>query len=162
VLDLGCNQGEVGYLIAQKAKNVVGIDYNKEAINIAAATLVLPNLSFICAEASFFLSQHKSKFDCLILSHVLEHIDEPKEFLEQYIMYFKKIYIEVPDFERSLSNNFRYDLKPNILYSDSDHVYEFTRKGLKELVSSVGLVIEFENYSYGSMRFWCFNNKFER
>ena len=42
VLDLGCNLGEISYSLSEKALNVVGIDYNKKAIEIAKTCLSLP------------------------------------------------------------------------------------------------------------------------
>ena len=46
-----------------------------------------------------FLKEKNIKFDFIILSHVLEHVTRPKEFLKSYLNYLKKgghIFIEVP------------------------------------------------------------------
>ena len=46
-----------------------------------------------------FLKEKSLKFNFIILSHVLEHVTSPKEFLNSYLKYLKKgghIFIEVP------------------------------------------------------------------
>ena len=93
VLDLGCAQGEITNFIAEKAKKVVGIDYDKKLIEIAQKKWQRPNLAFYNREALEFLNNSPDKFDTLILSHILEHLDNPKEFLDKFKSYFQYIYI---------------------------------------------------------------------
>lgn len=80
VLDLGCNLGDISFRIAVKAKKIVGIDYAPKAIEIANSRYSRENLSFLCTEAYDFLKSNDEKFDVLILSHILEHLDDPKIF----------------------------------------------------------------------------------
>jgi len=156
ILDLGCKQGDISKIISSKAKRVVGIDYNQKEINKAIKVYgETENLSFICSEAYEYLEKTEENFDILILSHILEHIDNPKEFLTKFSRFFKKIYIEVPDFEASYLNQYRFNIDAQLIYSDADHVFEFDRKELKELLSSCNLVIDIEEYRYGVQKIWC-------
>lgn len=156
VLDLGCKQGDISKIISSKAKSVVGIDFDQKEINTAKETYgETENLRFVCSEAYEYLEQTKEIFDVLILSHILEHIDNPKEFLKKFSSFFKKIYIEVPDFEASYLNHYRLNLDSQLIYTDADHLFEFDREELKELLSSCNLKIDIEEYRYGVQKIWC-------
>lgn len=155
VLDLGCKEGELSYAIAQKAKSVTGVDYDGISIEIAKNKFQKPNLSFENTEAIEFLSKNNTHFEVLILSHILEHLDNPKEFLLSFKKYFKYIFIEVPDFDNSYLNIFRSDLNLNLIYSDDDHITEFDRDELKSLIESCGIEILVEEYRFGVQKFWC-------
>jgi hypothetical protein len=91
----------------------------------------------------------------LILSHILEHLDNPKDFLLEFKDRFKYIYVEVPDFDRYHLNHYRKDLNMSLIYSDDDHVYEFDRFELNELLAESGLKVLESQYIFGVQRLWC-------
>ncbi|MCB0508496.1 MAG: class I SAM-dependent methyltransferase [Chitinophagales bacterium] len=155
VLDLGCNLGDISFIIAEKAKEVIGIDYNPRSINIANKRYQKENLKFYNIEAYEYLTQNKEQFDILILSHILEHLDNPKDFLIRFKDFFKEIYIEVPDFERYYLNLYRQNLGMHLLYSDDDHITEFDRDELRALLSSCNIEILKSEYRYGVQKLWC-------
>lgn len=155
VLDLGCNLGDVSYIVAEKARKVVGIDHNQKAIEIAKRRYQRHNLEFQYGEASEYIKSTSEHFDVLILSHILEHLDDPKEFLKKFKDNFNSIYIEVPDFERSYLNQYRKDVGAKLIYSDDDHISEFDRDELKDLLTTCGLDVIKEEYRYGLIKFWC-------
>lgn len=155
VLDLGCNLGDVSFIMAEKAKKVVGIDHNIAAIKIAKNRYQRQNLEFHHGEALEFLKSTSERFDVLILSHILEHLDDPQEFLNTFKDNFESIYIEVPDFERNYLNYYRRDLGVKLLYSDDDHISEFDRDDLKALLNNCKLEIINEEYRYGLIKMWC-------
>jgi SAM-dependent methyltransferase len=161
VLDLGCNLGDISYLIAERAKEVIGIDRNKIAIEMANQQYKSHNLKFYNIEAIEFLKKNSAPFDILILSHILEHLDDPKMFLLNFKDHFKQMYIEVPDFDRNFMNHYRKDLKLSLIYSDDDHVSEFDRNELKSLLSECNIEIFKEEFKYGVQKLWCkVNNSF--
>ncbi|MBI3500635.1 MAG: methyltransferase domain-containing protein [Bacteroidetes bacterium] len=159
VLDLGCHIGDISFIIAQKAKKVIGIDYSKDAITKAKIKYQKDNLIFHHCEASEFLKNNKEHFDILILSHILEHLNNPEEFLLKYKNYFNHIYIEVPDFDRYYLNHYRKDLGLNLIYSDEDHISEFDRYELNKLLNHCGLKILKAEYIFGMQKIWCEVNK---
>jgi 2-polyprenyl-3-methyl-5-hydroxy-6-metoxy-1,4-benzoquinol methylase len=77
VLDYGCNTGRHASIVKQAyGYNVMGADINPAAISVAQrkgipAELITPN----------FFEKYKFSFDVIINSHVLEHVDDPKDFL---------------------------------------------------------------------------------
>ncbi|MCW3102496.1 MAG: Methyltransferase type 12 [Bacteroidetes bacterium] len=155
VLDLGCNQGENASLIAQKAKEVVGVDFNAQAIEKAKAQFSAPNLSFVHGEAIEYVSANKGRFNTLVLSHILEHIDDQRAFLMSFRSFFKHIYIELPDLEASFLNQYRIDLDARYQHTDDDHVVEFDREDLRNLLNECGLRIVSSEYIYGMQKYWC-------
>jgi SAM-dependent methyltransferase len=155
VLDLGCNLGDISFIIAEKARKVVGVDFNEKAIEIAKKRYQRQNLEFHCGEALEFLKRSSEHFDVLILSHILEHLDNPQDFLNKFKDNFNSIYIELPDFERNYLNHYRKDLDIKLIYSDADHISEFDRDELKALLKNCNLEIIREEYRYGLIKLWC-------
>jgi len=74
VLDIGCGNGALAYDVAKKAKKVVGIDLNKE-------NYLSSNIEYLVGDATKDLPSQK--FDVIILSNVLEHIENRVEFLNK-------------------------------------------------------------------------------
>ncbi|MGI8469847.1 MAG: class I SAM-dependent methyltransferase [Pyrinomonadaceae bacterium] len=155
VLDLGCARGEITSTIAEKAKSVVGVDHNQELIDIAQKNHRRENLKFLCMDAIDYLKNTDEKFDILVLSHILEHIDEPQAFLEKFKNFFRYIYVEVPDFDGTPLNHYRKDLNLSLIYSDDDHVSEFDRYELQDLLKQCNLRILRSDYIFGLQRYWC-------
>jgi SAM-dependent methyltransferase len=159
VLDLGCHEGKMSIYLAERAKQVVGIDYNSVAIEEAKRTYKRDNLSFYSMEAYDFLTTTDIKFDVLILSHILEHLDNPDEFLQKFTPFFEFVYIELPDFDKTFLNHYRRDMKLPLIYTDGDHISEFDRFDLANIVEKCNLTIVHSTYIYGLQRLWCKVNK---
>lgn len=155
VLDLGCHYGHITSSIANKAQYVVGIDYDNIAIENAKKLYSKENLFFVCDEVSNYLTNNSQKFDVLILSHILEHIDNPESLILRCKPFVKYIYIEVPDFDKSYLNQYRSDMKLDLIYTDVDHVSEFDRHEIKELIAKCELQLIEAEYRFGVQRYWC-------
>lgn len=155
VIDLGCANGFISFLVAGIARKVVGIDHNKQLIEKAKLNYVSDNLQFYNIDATDFLENNDEKYDVLILSHILEHIDNPNFFLLKYINFFEYVYVELPDFDGSILNHFRKDMKLRLIYTDDDHVSEFDRYELKKIFSECGIEVLKEEYIFGIQRYWC-------
>ena len=155
VLDLGCNTGDLAYQISTCVKNVVGIDYNNNHIIQARQKYTQENIQFIHGEVVEYLQQNSLRFDVMILSHILEHLETPESFLNNCKKFFKCIYIEVPDFERSHLNVYRQELGSGLIYADADHIWEFDRTSMKDLIQKTGLEIIDEEYRLGVQKYWC-------
>lgn len=154
VLDLGCKYGEISNALAAKSKKVIGLDFDQKAINIANKRYKKDNLEFVVADARKYLMQTTMEFDVLILSHILEHLDNPKEFLEGIKSFFTYVYVEVPDFDKSYLNHYRKDEKVDLIYSDNDHVSEFDRFELTQIFSQCNLTVIQAEYIFGIQKVW--------
>ncbi len=79
VLDIGCGVGQVAYPLAQEFSNTTfrGVDNDKASIEHARAIHAAPNLEF----REFREESAQDKYDVIIASEVIEHVEEPDEFL---------------------------------------------------------------------------------
>jgi SAM-dependent methyltransferase len=159
VLDLGCASGEMTYWASEKAATVVGIDYNQTHIAFAKENYKRDNLSFYCQEAHDYLTSTDEQFDVMILENVLEHLDNPSEFIGKFSRFFKFIYIELPDFDKNYLNHYRKDFNLPLIYTDSDHVSEFNRFDLIEILEKNNLSVVHSFYIHGFQKLWCKVNK---
>lgn len=155
VLDLGCNAGDLTRVIAARALEVVGVDHNEDVISRAKKASEASNLTFHHTDALTFLRSTEKRFDTLILSHILEHLDDPAEFLRDHKDHFEQIYIELPDFDKNYLNHFRLEVGSKLVYTDDDHVREFDRDELRDLLESCGIRIVEVEYRFGIQRLWC-------
>lgn len=155
VLDLGCHAGQITSALADKAKEVVGIDYDKTAITLAKSRYQKPNLLFIHDDVTSYLQANNRSFDVLILSHILEHLENPKDIVLSCKPYVNYMYIELPDFDKSYMNHYRLHLKRDLIYTDADHISEFDRMEMKTLIKECGFSILESEYRFGVQRHWC-------
>jgi SAM-dependent methyltransferase len=159
VLDLGCASGNITKKISPFVKKIVGIDFNQILIEEAKKNNSNYNIEYIVSDIFDYLKKIKKNFDILILSHVLEHLDNPYDFLNKIKNKFKKIYIEIPDNDSDQINHMRHQLKIDICYNDVDHISEFTRDTFEDLIKKNKLKIIKKNYKYGVMKYWVMNTK---
>ena len=155
VMDLGCARGEVTILVSEYVKNVTAIDYNQSHIDIANKEHKADNIEYICGEALEYLKVNKNKYDVLILSHILEHLDDPHEFLNKFKGFFKYVYIELPDFDKSYLNLYREKLGMNLIFTDDDHISEFDRSEIYDLLERNNMKSISSEFKFGVQRHWC-------
>lgn len=133
VLDIACGSGALIKLLSKNARQLLGIDIHIENKKI-------DNYEFLSADifsVDYKALQAKYSFDVVILSHILEHIEYPVEFLKKIEV--KKLLICVPSEE-----NWKTTLKKNlnVFYkSDNSHFREYTREKLQSELTSAGFQI---------------------
>lgn len=149
VLDIGCHEGYLSKAAAKICQKVVGIDNNLKSIVLAEKGEKISNLSFVFGDAtSFDFSCH---FNKIILSNVLEHIENRIVFLEKLKQLSDTILLRVPLLTRDWlvvykkENGFEYRLDPT-------HFIEYTLEELKKELEESGWKIE--NYSVNFGEFW--------
>ncbi|PLX21805.1 hypothetical protein C0584_01735 [Candidatus Parcubacteria bacterium] len=149
VLDLGCGNGSLAKKISGEVKRVVAIDISERNIEEAEKINSRDNITYIKGDATSF--DFKDKFDSIVLSNVLEHIEDRIEFLKKLHQLSDIILIRVPMLDRDWlsvykkENGYEYRL-------DNTHFVEYTTKLLKEelRVSSWRL----KEYSIQFGEFW--------
>jgi len=78
VLDVGCGAGALGRAIkAQRPTEVVGVTRSEEEAVIARTVLD----EVVSADLESADLAHLGRFDCIVCSHVLEHVREPARLL---------------------------------------------------------------------------------
>jgi SAM-dependent methyltransferase len=149
ILDIGSGKGENAYDIAYKAKKVLGIDIIENNIKTAKEKYQKENLEFLLGDAIKY--NFDQKFDKIVLSNVLEHIENRIDFLQSLHNISDVILIRVPMIDRDWlrvykkNKGFEYRL-------DSTHFIEYTLKDLKKELFDSNWKIE--NYSIQFGEFW--------
>ncbi|MBI1816124.1 MAG: class I SAM-dependent methyltransferase [Deltaproteobacteria bacterium] len=82
VLDAGCGDGYGTHLLAQTALRAIGVDRSADTIAVAARRYQAPNLMYRACELQR-LSVLGEHFDVVCNFQVIEHLDDPRPFLEQ-------------------------------------------------------------------------------
>jgi SAM-dependent methyltransferase len=155
VLDIGCNCGDLTSLISKKARQITGIDYNASLIAEAREKFKDSGITFIAADAIEYLEKNYHRFDVIILSHILEHLDDPGLLLELCKSRCSHIYLELPDLERTHLNIYRQKVNSSLIYSDSDHIWELDRREAQALLDRHGLVVHDSEFILGVQKYWC-------
>ncbi|MBU2544899.1 class I SAM-dependent methyltransferase [Patescibacteria group bacterium] len=153
VLDIGCGKGELTFDLAQKAKNVVGIDFNEKSIDLAKNKFSAFNIKYILGNVTEDLPCEK--FDVLILSNVLEHIENRVEFLNKIKRLGDKILIRVPMINRDWITLYKKELGLEWRL-DGGHFTEYTLESFKKEIEEAGLIIQ--DYSIQFSEIWAVIN----
>ncbi len=87
ILDIGCSQGLVPVLLAKKCKQVVGVDKDAIAITqarkfISEKNSEIKNLIEL-KQCDYLKLSLDEKFDCILMTEVLEHLRSPKSFVKK-------------------------------------------------------------------------------
>ena len=140
VCDFGGGLGDISDSLVQIGCNVVYCDTNPLFQKYVSERFsVFPN--FGIAESTNVIEGKEGVFNLVILSHVLEHIDNPTEFLKNISKISRKIHIEVPDMSSDPLNFIRMKLELPV-YKDDDHVIEMSLEYLKHLVEGSNFTID--------------------
>ena len=133
VLEIGCGAGGILELFRDAGSQVLGLDFDDDFLDIARSNNI--NVK----RGSTELLDENDKFDLIILSHVLEHIVEPAEFLKEVVRFLNDdglLYIEVPSVDGVVEGGYHFDL---LNYFQNAHTIHFTTKTLEMMCKSVGL-----------------------
>lgn len=79
ILDVGCGTGiSITMPLGKEGYNILGIDIDNESIEYAKSYNIYSNVSFKCCR----VEEIKEKYDIIIASEIIEHIQDPVKFLE--------------------------------------------------------------------------------
>lgn len=87
ILDIGCGGGLICEPLARLGAHVTGIDLSKEAIEVAKAHAAEQELSITYLNQP--LESLEEKFDVIVASEVIEHIDDPQNFVKEIAKHLK-------------------------------------------------------------------------
>ena len=128
IVDIGCG---AGFLLDEAKKTglkAVGLEPSTKLAEFARKKYKLEvRSSYVGRRYSLFSGR---KFDILILSHVLEHVENPQDFLKKAISYLSKngiLYIETPNYSGWLAER----EKENYTFLTlPEHICLYSHKGL--------------------------------
>lgn len=141
ICEIGAFDGLLLSLFKKNNNNVFGYELNDDA-------RVYAKKKYDIDLKENFL-ESKSKYDIIILSHVIEHFREPKDILIKIKSMLKEngfIYIEVPN--SPMTNECSYNML--MRYLNTEHIVNFNMDNLIKFAESVDLKIvrsEYNNYN---------------
>jgi SAM-dependent methyltransferase len=148
VLDIGCGYGHLANVLAGKASKIKGIDIRPDAIEWSKNKFQVENLEYECFD--FFNYNTTDLFDVVILSNILEHIDNRKEFLQKAAQIGKKVLIRVPAYNRNwmVAYKKRFGLEWRL---HKGHYLEYTEDILHDEIVNSGLNVVKLSTSWGNI-----------
>jgi 2-polyprenyl-3-methyl-5-hydroxy-6-metoxy-1,4-benzoquinol methylase len=144
ILDVGCGSGVLGRAIKQTRNcEIVGITYSNEEAKLASESID----EVIITDINEFSPSLLGEFDCVICSHILEHLYQPERFLAKLNKCLGSDGIIIIALPNTLHYKQRLEfLRGNFKYTDGGlmdktHFRFFDWDTALELVSNSGLQI---------------------
>lgn len=152
VLDIGCGYGAVARSIANRVRGAVvtGIDMDEPRLTQARQADNPGNLNFVLGDALADLPP--DKWDVVVLSNVLEHIEERVRFLRSIRDMAKPdiLLLRVPLYERNWQIPMRDELDVPY-FSDSTHFVEHKLLEFEDEIRSGGYVVTYQQTLWGEI-----------
>ena len=148
VLDIGCGNGFLTYDVARKARSITAIDLNEGNIKFAKRNFNRENIKYVCGDASQF--DFEEKFDVIILSNLLEHLDNRYDFLLKIKKLANRFLIRVPVLNRDWLTYYKKEL--GVEYRlDLTHKIEYTMESFQDELEKAGLRIDRVSIQFGEI-----------
>jgi len=134
VVDIGCGEGSViaGLAGSLGAAGFTGLDVAPAAVEAARHRTYESPVEFGVFDGRRIPSE-EGAYDLAILSHVLEHVADPRSLLQEAARVASRVVIEVPLELHLRMRRFRWD--------DTGHINVFNRRSIRHLVEGCGLNI---------------------
>lgn len=151
VLDIGCGYGAVAHSVATRTgAEVVGLDSSPDNLEKARCLFPGPRLTFVEGTAPETLPP--GRFDVILMSNVLEHIDDRVSFLRdvQRRLSPKRWLVRVPMSDRHWQVSMRRELGL-FDFSDPTHFIEYTRDSFEREMSQAGFTVTHLQINWGEI-----------
>lgn len=144
LLDVGCSSGQVMYWARNRGLKPKGVEINKRTADMAAKNGFEVYNGFL-ENAPF----EKNSFDLIFLGDIIEHVNDPREFLKEVVSFLKPrglVVISTPNvncFWSKLTFQFYKLFKiPWTSATPPYHLFQFSFENLNMLTSEFGLMPE--------------------
>lgn len=139
VLDVGCGEGIITAIIAEKAPTIIGCDYSIEAIY--AAREQYPHIKFTCSNSTNLVFRDGS-FKKVIMSEVAEHL-MPVQFVKTLF-----------EINRILQSGGKLIVATPITGKQKNtstyaHIYEYSETEMKHILNDIFHEVELVNEQFG-------------
>ena len=139
ILDVGCGEGIITAILAEKSQSVVGCEYSTEAIEVARKQH--PAIEFVYSNSTNLRFNNES-FTKVTMSDVAEHLI-PVQFIKT-----------LAEINRVLSKDGKVILATPITargknVSTYAHIYEYSENEMKRILSDIFCNIKFINKQFG-------------
>lgn len=135
VLDVGCGASAYLLWMAEQGAQVTAIDNRREPLELARAIMNHSNLRFELRDA--VRETPRERYDLVICSHVIEHIDDPTRLLSALRAWAPRLIVAVPPEDNRWQKVMFRDLGLP-WKDDEDHRREYTPELLRAQVEGAG------------------------
>lgn len=160
ILDIGCGVGTISFYLASKGHYVTGIDLSESAIKMAkknAKVLHLENnLEFLLVD--FPKNSIKDKFQVVLISEVLEHLNDDKKAIKLAYGLLEKGGTVIASCPSSNAPLYKLGLLDNF-DKEVGHLRRYTLKKLIELFKTSGFNVIESVKTEGFIRNFLYTNK---
>jgi SAM-dependent methyltransferase len=161
VLDVGSNTGMMAELLSRKAKFVYGIEIVPGYVDEALTNRQEKNIQYICADATTFDYRECRPIDIVVLSNVLEHIENRHLFLNKLITQIcwsdsssRTLLIRVPMIDRDWITLYKKELRLEYRL-DATHFIEYTYEQFEQEMIRSGIEIKSHQVRFGEIYAIC-------
>ncbi|MDP8255237.1 MAG: class I SAM-dependent methyltransferase [Candidatus Alcyoniella australis] len=151
VLDVGCGNGKLAFEIAQRAKaTVIAIDISQRNIDLARSRYAHQRVRYVLADALSY--RPDATVDVVVLSNVLEHIEQRVELLKRLheITGTRCFLLRVPLYEREWMVPVKHELGLEWRL-DLTHFTEYTVSSFEQELAAAGLTIVESQVRWGEI-----------
>ncbi len=151
VIEIGSGKGTLAFALASQspASQVIGVELSEKRVTASREKYFHPKLSFVQGDATKALPE--GKFDVLILSNLLEHLENRPEFLSELQRRFHpdRFLIRVPQYDRDWRLPLKHELGLPYLYPG--HFIEYTRETFVSELAKAGLKTTHMDFRWGEI-----------
>lgn len=159
ILEIGCSVGYFLYSIQNKVSLAYGTEWDSKS-----RMFIKDEFKSKIIKTSKNPEDFNLIFDKIFMFHVLEHIEDPINYLKSLKKYLQpdgKIYIEVPNVDDVLIKTYACKDFINFYYKKA-HLYNFNEKGLGFIFDHAGFEYQIEyiqRYDISNHFYWLANRK---
>jgi SAM-dependent methyltransferase len=141
VVEVGCGDGALLAELSRRGygESLAGFDISEAAIDLARSRSI-PHVARLETFDGHRLPAADGEFDLGLLSHVLEHVPEPRALLRETARVARTVVVEVP-LERNLSGRRSVSRERA---SEAGHLEALDRDAMRTLIEQAGLRVERE------------------
>lgn len=150
VLDVGCGYGALAESMSKTGAVVCGFDLNPKSIEQARKRYTGQNLTYFVGDITTI--DLPGRFETVVLSNVLEHIEKRRELLDRLRMKVspKRFLIRIPMIDRDWMVYFRREL--GLPYcSDPTHFIEYTLESFIQEMKEARLAVSSYEVKWGAL-----------
>jgi len=140
LLDIGCGGGEILKACCDRNIKSLGIDSDKELISFCVSKKLDAVCTYVDDNISHIVKRKNKQINCVSLINVLEHIENPTNFLQLLSLVENEYFVfEVP-LHPSLStiiNILSEELTYRHVYPP-DHLHIFTKESISHMLNKIG------------------------
>jgi 2-polyprenyl-3-methyl-5-hydroxy-6-metoxy-1,4-benzoquinol methylase len=148
VIDIGCGNGALAFDLSKKASRVVGVELHPKYQSYWEGRYKVENIEYRLGDATEISSNEQ--FNVVVLSNVLEHIENRIAFLKKIKHLAPKMLLRVPMINRDWLTLYKKELGMYYML-DQTHYIEYTLEGFKDELAQAGLSLTTYSIQFGEL-----------